>query len=98
MDLAESKLLQGVNDGDMRAILFTLETLGKERGWTKRTEVTGADGAALFDLSPETLEMLDELGADKTKLARQFEQMVQNYAMLKRSQKVDSQDGWKGSK
>lgn len=76
VDLAESKLLNAVANDDMRAILFTLETLGKERGWSKRTEVTGADGAALFGLSPEVVEMIQAQGLDMSEVVRQFEAMV----------------------
>lgn len=53
VDIASSQLMKHVtvvNDGlgDLKAITFVLETWGKDKGWSKRTEITGADGAALF--------------------------------------------------
>lgn len=46
-DLALRKLLEGVQKGDARLIMFTLETIGKDKGFTKRTEVTGKDGGTV---------------------------------------------------
>lgn len=79
IDLAESQLVRAVNDGEMRAILFTLETLGRNRGWTKRQEITGADGVPL--LSPEVAEMIRARGLDAAEVVRQFEAMVRAAAM-----------------
>lgn len=45
VDLAESKLISAIEDGEVKAIIFALETLGKRRGYVKRTETTGVDGA-----------------------------------------------------
>lgn len=47
LDLAESKLWEGVKEGDKTSIIFTLKTLGKHRGYSERYEVTGADGAPI---------------------------------------------------
>ena len=44
LDLAESKLIQQVNNGEQWAVKYILSTKGKNRGFTERTEVTGADG------------------------------------------------------
>ena len=33
--------------GNLGAIIFFLKTQGKERGYTERQEITGADGTAL---------------------------------------------------
>lgn len=44
VDFAEGKLIQKMNQGDLRAIIFMLETQGKKRGYVKRSEMTGADG------------------------------------------------------
>lgn len=81
VDAAESKLIYALNAGDMRAILFTLETLGKSRGWTRRTELTGADGAAL--ISPEIAQLIHAMGMDVSEVARQFEVMVRMAAAEK---------------
>lgn len=47
LDLAEAALISQVKDGNMTAIIFTLKTKGKRRGWVERTEVTGAEGGAI---------------------------------------------------
>lgn len=44
LDLSESQLLKAVQAGDGPMIRFHLATKGKQRGYTERTEVTGADG------------------------------------------------------
>ena len=46
-DTAELKLYKAVTDGEPWAITFYLKTLGKDRGYTERQEVTGKDGGAL---------------------------------------------------
>lgn len=38
LDLAESKLLQGINEGDTDCIRFFLRTIGKSRGYSERIE------------------------------------------------------------
>ena len=43
-DFAEIKLMKKLNEGDMRAILFRLETKGKKRGYVRRNEFSGPDG------------------------------------------------------
>ena len=52
LDVAESKLDQRVLMDKWPAIQFALETQGKNRGYTKRTEITGAEGNRLvFEFS-----------------------------------------------
>ena len=52
LDVAESKLDQRVLLDKWPAIQFALETQGKHRGYTKRTEITGAEGNRLvFEFS-----------------------------------------------
>lgn len=79
IDLAEFKLLKHVNAGELRAILFVLESLGKNRGWSKRTEVTGADGAAL-GLSPEIVALMAQLGISESDVVREFEALIRAQA------------------
>lgn len=74
IDLAEVKLLQQLSNDDMRAILFTLSTLGKDRGWSQRREVTGANGEALF--SSDIMALVREMGLEPSEVVRQFEAMV----------------------
>lgn len=47
IDFAENQLFQQVKDGNITAIIFTLKTIGKHRGYVERQEVTGADGGAV---------------------------------------------------
>ena len=47
IDFAENQLFQQVKDGNITAIIFTLKTIGKHRGYVERQEVTGADGGKL---------------------------------------------------
>ena len=42
VDCAEEKLMEKVKEGDTKAILFVLETRGKERGWSKNPEIAVA--------------------------------------------------------
>ena len=48
IDFAENQLFQQVKDGNITAIIFTLKTIGKSRGYVERQEVTGADGGAVL--------------------------------------------------
>ncbi len=64
------------SDGHQRAYMFVLKTLGREEGFAERQEITGADGAALFDLSPEVVKAVEEMGLDVKEVKRQFESMV----------------------
>ncbi len=47
IDFAENQLFKQVQDGNITAIIFTLKTIGKHRGYVERQEVTGADGGAI---------------------------------------------------
>ena len=52
IDLAENKLMQMVNAGNLTAIIFTLKTLGKSRGYIEKQEIhTTSDKP--FVMSPE---------------------------------------------
>jgi hypothetical protein len=50
LDLAESKLIQAVNNGASWAVCFYLKCQGKDRGWIElqRHEVAGKDGEPLI--------------------------------------------------
>lgn len=49
-DMAEGKLYQAINKGEMTGIIFYLKTRGKKRGYIERQEITGKDGESLFTL------------------------------------------------
>ena len=44
LDFTENQLFKQVQEGNITAIIFTLKTLGKSRGYVERQEVTGAEG------------------------------------------------------
>ena len=48
IDFAENQLFKQVQDGNITAIIFTLKTIGKHRGYVERQEVTGANGGAII--------------------------------------------------
>ena len=48
LDEAESALMKRIKKGDTKAIIFALETLGRDRGYTRRSEVTGKDGRPIM--------------------------------------------------
>ena len=66
LDLAESGLLDAINDGNLTAIMFYLKTKGKHRGYSERYQVEGKDGGPLevkakldfSDLSPAGVQFL----------------------------------------
>jgi len=47
IDFAENQLFKQVQEGNITAIIFTLKTIGKHRGYVERQEVTGAEGGAI---------------------------------------------------
>ena len=47
IDFAENQLFQQVKEGNITAIIFTLKTIGKSRGYVERQEVTGKDGGVI---------------------------------------------------
>jgi hypothetical protein len=67
LDLAETKLVKALQDGNLTAVIFYLKCKGKARGFTERTEVTGPDGAAvaLVDVTTLSDEELQELADGK---------------------------------
>ena len=46
LDMTEAQLFKAVQGGNVTAIMFTLKTIGKDRGYVERSqhEVSGADG------------------------------------------------------
>ena len=48
IDFAENQLFKQVQEGNITAIIFTLKTIGKSRGYVERQEVTGANGGAII--------------------------------------------------
>lgn len=81
LEIAESNALRLLNEGDAKMTMFVLETKGKNRGWSKRTEITGADGGALA-LSQETLLLLAKNGVEISDVVKQFEEMIKSQAQV----------------
>lgn len=46
-DIAETKLYQAINEGDLQAVKYYLSTKGKRRGYVMQTELSGIDGGAI---------------------------------------------------
>jgi len=61
VDLGELALRRAVVNGEPWAVALVLKTLGKNRGYVERQEVTGADGGAI--------EMVWDDGCDVTPFA-----------------------------
>ena len=69
LDNAELQLLRQINEGNMTAIIFTLKTIGKHRGYVERHDI----GLAL---SPEVQAMAQQLGINKADIVREFEALI----------------------
>jgi hypothetical protein len=68
LDLAETKLLTHLRDGNLKAVIFYLKTKGKVRGYSERTEVTGPNGRPLsleLDVTKLSDEELEQIIAGK---------------------------------
>ena len=69
LDLAETRLLDAINDGNLTAVMFYLKTKGKHRGYSERHQLEGKDGGpvevkAKLDfsgLSPDGLQFLQSV-------------------------------------
>ena len=48
VDIAEIRLRVAINNGEPWAIALVLKTMGKNRGYTERHEITGADGDSII--------------------------------------------------
>lgn len=48
IDSAENVLADSVLSGDVQSAIYFLKTVGKSRGYSERTELTGADGGDLL--------------------------------------------------
>lgn len=47
LEAVENKFLEKVDEGDTTVLIFLAKTLGKERGYTERTELSGKEGGAI---------------------------------------------------
>ena len=67
-DLAESKLVELVEAGNVPSVLFALKCLAKDRGYVERAEVTGRDGKDLGEVVIPKREVTLEEWKDSLKL------------------------------
>lgn len=51
-DFAESKMYQGIAEGNTALLIFYLKTQAKDRGYVERQEITGADAGPIEVKSP----------------------------------------------
>lgn len=63
--------------GHQRAYMYALKTQAKDEGFVERSEVTGADGAALMDVSPEIIQQIKDAGLNIGEVLKNFAAMVQ---------------------
>lgn len=70
IDLAEQKLLESIQNGEAWGITLCLKTIGKDRGYVERQELTGQDNGPLtlrvvyedaIDVTPEPLRLAIEM-------------------------------------
>ena len=47
LDIAENKLLEAIDRGELAAITYYLSRIGRERGYGDRNELTGLNGGAI---------------------------------------------------
>jgi hypothetical protein len=79
LDLAENKLVALINRGDVRSVIFALSTLGKERGYTTRSELTGKDGESLT-LSPEVAALMARMNIPASAVIEELEALIRAQA------------------
>ena len=48
LDIAENKLIKSIKKGELKAVMFYLRLKGKNRGYSERQEITGANGNAVM--------------------------------------------------
>jgi transcriptional regulator with XRE-family HTH domain len=81
--IAAGNVIHAVENGDLDTSKWVLERLGKDEGWAKRTEITGADGSRLLELPPDVLKMMAEEGLDPAKVFQTLRQMLEARAAQK---------------
>lgn len=71
LDIAETNLLKAVRKGEPWALKFFLGTKGKDRGYSERRELTGAEGRPLNPKKSTVVVQLPDNGRDQ-----RYEQIV----------------------
>lgn len=62
LDLAESKLIENIQDNDNTAIIFYLKTKGKARGYTEKVEVSNEhSGEVKMTITRKVINSKDDI-------------------------------------
>lgn len=64
LDVGEAHIVNAVTTGDLKTIRWHLERKGKDRGYTTRGELTGADGGPLEGMHTIRREIVDTEGEE----------------------------------
>lgn len=64
------------SEGHTRAYMFVLKTFGKDEGFVERSEVTGADGAALLGIPEDLAKQLIASGYNVAEILRNLAAMA----------------------
>jgi hypothetical protein len=73
-DLAENQLLRAIRNGDLKAICFFLRTKCRDRGYSERTEIVGANGGPVeVEVSDPKAILAERLDAMAERMQRRAE-------------------------
>lgn len=73
IDLAETKLLEQINEGNTTAIIFFLKTVGKRRGYVEK-RIVSVEGWSEFE------QMAKEMNLEPSELLRQMTEVLRQSA------------------
>lgn len=65
VDLAENVLLTALKDGNLTAAIYITKTLGRSRGYSERTEISGPEGGPIVVKGYETVSPDDWTNANE---------------------------------
>lgn len=89
-DIAEANIIRQIRAGEVSISQWYLTNSrsGRNRGYGRRTELTGADGQPLF-IPPEVQEAMRKLDLDMSEVNREFNNMI--LAAAANMEKVDAE-------
>jgi len=66
LDMAETELFRRINGGDITAIIFTLKTIGKQRGYIEKTEFkhSGSMNQDIKIIKKQAKQLLEEVESE----------------------------------